>query len=57
MATVEIKLLGNHQSGIWRPHLQILVDVQPVAAVWVDGTWRGALAYDLPKTAVNAAGI
>jgi hypothetical protein len=57
MATVEIKLLGSHKSGIWRPHLQILVDVQPVAAVCVDGTWPGALAYDLPKTAVNAAGI
>ena len=58
MAKVEIKLLGSHQSGIWRPHLQILVDVQPVVAVWVaDGPWREALAYDLPKTAVNAGGI
>jgi hypothetical protein len=57
MAKVEIKLLCGHQSVIWRPHQQILVDVQPVVAVWVDGTWRGALAYDLPKAAVNAGGI
>jgi hypothetical protein len=29
--------------------------MEPVAAVWVaDGPLRGALAYDLPKTAVNA---